>query len=149
MHGDILFDLQLTVVDAVQATFRIESAGENSDDPIGGASTADIHNGNDACYNVDVNGTRIVDHERCSAFSGWHDHDVAIAAKRLAGWREFHTLERVGLGGLAARAEIPSPCRAVLPCDRQPHGRRQTQEEPRLRFLTDGSKSRVLKIFSI
>jgi hypothetical protein len=83
VHGDVLFELQLTVVDAVQVTIRITSASTNSVNPIGGASTADIHNRNDACYNVDVNGTRIVDHERCSAFRDWHDHDVAIPANVL------------------------------------------------------------------
>jgi hypothetical protein len=78
VHGDIVFDLQLTLVDAVRATFRITSSASSSIGPIGATSTTDMHNGNDACYNVDVNGSRVVDHERCSFFRDWHDHDVDI-----------------------------------------------------------------------
>ena len=82
VHGDVLFNLQMQVIDAVQATFRITSI-MNSLKPIGATATDDIHNGNDACYSVDVNGTRIVDHERCNAFRDWHDHDVEIPANVL------------------------------------------------------------------
>jgi len=76
IHGNVTFTLQLAVVEAVQATFRIQAFRQP--DPIGAVSSIDIPDPDDAVYDIVANGKVLSHRERCDAKRGWHSHAVVI-----------------------------------------------------------------------